>query len=370
MRTHSSKPIVSKTPMEHLEQRHLMSGGTVAIVTRLDLVSDGFVAAANTDAKLKNPWGVAFAPGGALWVSDNNSGFSTLYNGAGVPQSLVVAIPGGGGGTANPTGQVFNSGDGFNVREGNGTPGSSKFIFVGEDGGISGWSPSVDQTKAVLAVDNSAGGAVYKGAALAQANGKTELFVTNFNAATVEVYDDTFSRVSLPRGFQDRGIPKGFAPFNVQNIGGLLYVTYAKQNAAKHDDVGGPGNGFVDVYSVTGRLRRRLQHGNFLNSPWGLAVAPASWGKIAGDILVGQFKSGNIDIFNPHNGRFVGLVGDVAKTPTQIDGLWAITPGSGSASSSTESIFFTAGVNEEQDGLLGSLSFAGVSNQKQTNGGY
>lgn len=363
------KPVVDSR-MEPLEQRRLLSGGTSVIVTQQNLVSDGFVTAAHVDANLKNPWGVAFGPGGALWVSDNNSGLATLYDGTGAVQPLVVTIPGGGGGTATPTGQVFNPGGGFNVHAGNGTPASSKFILVGEDGGISGWSPSVDATHAILAVDNSGSGAVYKGAALAQVKGKTQLFVTNFNAGTVEVYDDTFARVALPRGFQDHRIPRGFAPFNVQNINGLLYVTYAKQNATKHDDVGGLGSGYVDVYTVAGKLRSRFQHGNFLNSPWGVAAVPTSWGRLAGDILVGQFKSGNVDIFNPRSGRFVGLLGDATNNPIVIDGLWAITPGSGSATSSAQSIFFTAGVNDEKDGLLGSLSFSSVTKQKLTGGTY
>jgi uncharacterized protein (TIGR03118 family) len=356
--------------VEMLEQRQLLSGGTGALVTQHNLTSDGFVTAANTDLKLKNPWGIAAAPGGPLWVSDNNSGFVTLYNGTGAAQPLVVTIPGGGGGTANPTGQVFNADGGFNVSKNGGTPGSSKFIFVGEDGGISGWSPSVDPTNAILAVDNSASGAVYKGATLVEARGKTELLVTNFNSGAVEIYDDTFSRVQMPRAFQDRSIPKGFAPFNIQSVGGLIYVTYAKQNAAKHDDVGGPGAGFVDVYNVVGRLRERLQHGSFMNSPWGIAVVPSSWGRLAGDILVGQFKSGNINIFNPHSGNFVGTLRDSTNAPVAIDGLWAITPGSGSATSSNQSIFFTAGVNGEQDGLFGSLTFNRTSNQPDTGGMY
>lgn len=362
--------MTSEPRIEPLEQRRLLAGGTSVIVTQQNLVSDGFVAAAHMDLNLKNPWGIAFGAGGPFWVSDNNSGLATLYDGTGATAGPARTIPGGGGGAANPTGQVFNSGGGFNVHKGNGTPGSSLFILVGEDGGISGWSPSVDPVNAILAVDNSASGAVYKGATLAQVSGKKELLVTNFNAGTVEAYDDTFSRVTLRHGFQDHSIPKGFAPFNVQNIDGLIYVTYAKQNAAKHDDVGGAGAGFVDVYNVVGRLRGRLQHGNFMNSPWGLAVAPASWGKVAGDILVGQFKSGNIAVFNPRSGRFVGLVGDSNNTPIQIDDLWAITPGSGSPTASTETIFFTAGVNDEQDGLFGSLSFAGVSGQKLTGGAY
>ena len=360
----------SEISLEPLEQRRLLSSG-IAIVAQKNLVSDGFVAAAHVDSNLKNPWGVAFSPGGAFWVANNNSGTAGLYDGTGasVPSLPFITVPGGGGGAGNPTGQVFNPGTGFNVQKDNGAPGSSKFIFVGEDGGISGWSPSVDSTHAVLAVDNSATGAVYKGATLAQVGRKTELFVTNFNSGAVEVYNDTFSRVQLSRGFQDKSIPAGFAPFNIQNIGGLLYVTYAKQNAAKHDDVGGPGNGYIDVYNVQGKLRSRLQHGSFLSSPWGVTKAPKSWGRFAGDILVGQFKSGNIDIFNPRNGRFAGFVSDANKAPVQIDGLWAITPGTGSATGSTQDIFFTAGVNEEQGGLFGSLSFLTASKQSLTGAG-
>ncbi|HZL37374.1 MAG TPA: TIGR03118 family protein [Tepidisphaeraceae bacterium] len=355
--------------VERLEGRLLMHGGhhgLDAFVTQTNLVSDGFVAAQNVDKNLINPWGVAFGPTSPFWISDNNSGLATLYDGAGTPQSLVVNIPGGGGAAGNPTGQVFNGGPGFVVHEG-AKSGPAAFILVGEDGGISGWSPAVDTHNAILAVDNSsvpdaANGAVYKGATLAPVSkGHSDLFVANFRAGTIEAYDDTFAPVHFSNGaFQDRHIPAGYAPFNVQNVNGKLYVTYAKQNDQKHDDVAGAGNGFVDVYNTRGKLLQRLQHGSFLNSPWGVTQAPASWGHLAGDILVGQFGSGNIDIFN-RDGRFVGFLNDSTGAPVTIDGLWDITPGNATATNggkagSVSSIYFTAGLNHEQDGLFGSLT--------------
>ncbi len=222
----------------------------------------------------------------------------------------------------------------------------------------------MDFNHAIIAKDNSASGAVYKGAALGQVGAATQLFVANFNSGAIEAYDSNFTRVSLPtRAFRDRSVPKGFAPFNVQNINGQLYVTYAKQNAARHDDVGGAGAGFVDVFNTSGKLLRKLQHTKALNSPWGEAVAPSSWGKLAGDILIGEFKSGEIDAFSAKNGRFVTALKDSTGTPVQIPGLWALAPGTGSATSSTQSIYFTAGVNDEQDGLLGMLNFTTSSAQ-------
>ena len=349
--------------VERLESRQLLSASAAAngFVTQVNLVSDGFVAANHTDPNLKNPWGLAFAPGGPFWVADNNSGLATLYDGAGTNQGLVVTIPGGGGGTANPSGQVFNPGNGFVVHKNGGASGPATFIFVGEDGAISGWNGSVDQNNAILAVDNSTSGAVYKGAALADVGGGSELFITNFHAGTVEVYDSTFSPVALgATAFHDKRIPKGFAPFNVQNVNGQLYVTYAKQDATGQNDVGRPGNGFVDVFDTGGNLVRRLAHGSFLDSPWGVTVAPSTWGRFAGDILVGQFKSGRIDIFNSRGG-FVGFLRDQHNKPLTIDRLWALTPGAGLPASDPNTIYFSAGVNDEKDGLFGSLAFTPIA---------
>lgn len=365
--------------IENLETRVLMHGGfdgndIAGTVTQTNLVSDGAVPAAHIDKNLLNPWGIAFSPsangkaGSPFWISDNNAGVATLYDGNGVAQPpppngpLVVTIPPATGSTmANPTGQVFNTDSGGFVVSKGGKSGSSVFMFVGEDGGISGWNPAVDRNNAVLEVDNGPN-AVYKGATLGQVNGNTDLYVTNFRAATVEVYDDHFKPVDLGKtAFVDHRIPAGFAPFNVQNINGNLFVTYAKQNDAKHDDVAGPGNGFVDIYNTSGKLIGRLDHGRFLDSPWGVTVAPADWGRMAGDILVGQFGSGRIDIFD-HHGEFRGFLRDASNKPVVIDGLWSLTPGNDGGAGVSDKIYFTAGINKEADGLFGSLTFNPAAN--------
>jgi uncharacterized protein (TIGR03118 family) len=344
----------SKTLVEKLESRQLLSASH-SFVTQTNLVSDQSGVAAHTDTNLVNAWGISFATGGELWISANNSGLSLQYNGDGtVAQPSMVTIPGGGGANpSNPTGQVFAGGN----MTFNGTP--EFFVFVGEDGGISGWNGS--GTAATLIHDNSAT-AVYKGATLAtDSTGNSELLVANFRAGTVEAYDHTFTAVSLPAGsFQDKKIPKGYAPFNVQNLGGNIYVTYAKQNAQKHDDVKGNGHGMVDVFNTSGQLIRRFARGSFLNSPWGLAVAPSTWGSMAGDILVGQFGNGRVDVFNS-KGNFLGFLKNSHNKPLVIDGLWALTPGSGSATASVNSIYFTAGPNDESHGLFGKLDLTIVT---------
>jgi uncharacterized protein (TIGR03118 family) len=356
---------ISRTCIELLECRRLLSAAPGGSVTVTNLVSDGAVAAAHVDASLLNPWGVSFAPGGEFWVSDNNSGLSTLYDGNGVKDpSIIVNIPGPAGAPGTPTGQVYTAGNGFSVQEGGGSSGPSQFVFVNEDGIISGWSPEVDASNAVVALDHSASGAVYKGATLATVGGQPELFVANFNSGKIEVYNSSFGAVSLPaKAFTDRSIHAGFAPFNVQNINGQIYVTYAKQDDAKHDDVGGAGNGFVDVFNTRGTLVRHFQHGSFLDSPWGLAKAPSTWGKMAGDILVGQFKGNDIDVFSK-TGHFLGFLSDQNKNPIEIDHLWALTPGTGSPTANTNTIYFTAGPNDEADGLLGSLTFTATAKTK------
>jgi uncharacterized protein (TIGR03118 family) len=336
--------------VEVLEHRRLLSASH-AFITQTNLVSDQPGVATITDPNLINAWGVSFAPGAEFWISANNSGFSLQYNGDGTAAAPpMVTIPGGGGANpSNPTGNVFAGGN----MSFNGTP--EVFAFVGEDGAISAWNGS--GTTATLIHDNSPG-AVYKGATLStDANGNDELLAANFRAGTVEAYDHNFAPVSLPTGaFQDKKIPKGYAPFNVQDIGGDIYVTYAKQNSLKHDDVKGAGHGYVDVFNTGGQLIRRFAHGSFLNSPWGVSVAPSTWGSMAGDILVGQFGDGRIDLFNT-NGKFLGFLKNSKNKPIVIDHLWALTPGSGSATASPNSIFFTAGPDDENHGLFGKLDF-------------
>src|SRR5882762_5508773 len=281
------------------------------------------------DPNLKNPWGLTRSPGGSpWWVANNNSGTSTLYDGNGNPRSLVVTVPPPGfapGTQSAPTGVVFNgSPTDFLLAPGK----QAIFIFATEDGTISGWNPGVNPptsvTNAILKVDNSdngsANGAVYKGATSGEINGQRFLYVTNFRSARVEVYDTSFKPVHLgedafdpdgagDHGHDDRGgerIPRGFAPFNIQNIGGTLFVTYAKQNAARHDDVAGDGLGFVEIFTTSGKHIGHLQHGTWLNSPWGVVWTTRDFGEFSNAILVGNFGSGRIAAFNGFTYKFMG----------------------------------------------------------------
>ncbi len=248
-----------------------------------------------TDANLNNPWGLSVSPTGAWWVSDNGTGLSTLYDGTGNPQSLVVTIPSANGSdTGTPSGTVYNGSSDFQLSAGD----PAVFLFCAEDGTISGWNPAVNHTNAIVTVNNN-NGAVYKGMALASAGGINYIYVTNFNAGTVEVYDKTFAPHSFGGpAFQDNTIPAGFAPFNIQLVGSNLVVTYAKQDADKHDDVAGPGNGYVDIYDTSGNLISRLPHSIYMNSPWGAVQAPANFGTFSNDLLIGNFGSGSIMAFD------------------------------------------------------------------------
>jgi len=313
------------------------------------LTSDIASVGAFTDAKLVNPWGLSISPSGPWWVSDNGTGFSTLYNGSGQPQSLVVTIPpASGSGTGSPTGTVFNGTSDFKILN---TP--AVFLFATADGTISGWYSGL--TTAEIAVNNGST-AVYTGIALASAAGANYLYVANFEAATVEVYDKNFVAHSFgANAFQDTTIPPGFAPFNVQAIGSKLVVTYAKQDASKHHDVPGVGNGYVDIYDTQGNLILRLAHNLYFNAPWGVAIAPANFSGFAGDLLIGNFGSGAIMLFNPTTGQWLGNMFDVNLLPLKIDGLWAIAFGNGGSGGPTNTLFFTAGVFSQAHGLFGSL---------------
>jgi uncharacterized protein (TIGR03118 family) len=313
------------------------------------LTSDIASVATNTDPNLVNPWGMSFSPSGPWWISDNGTGLTTLYNGAGVPQSLVVTVPPASGtGPGNPTGQVFNGTTDFKIS---GSP--ANFIFVTEDGTISGWNGG---TTAHIVVNNNPG-AVYKGVALAQSGSANYLYVANFRNGSVDAFDGSFAPHSFgPNAFKDSTIPSTFAPFNVANLGGgKLAVTFAKQDAAKHDDVAGPGNGYVDIFDTSGNLLSRIPHTIFLNSPWAVVMAPASgFGGFSGDILIGNFGSGAIVAYTPA-GRLVGLLFDPNIIPLRIDGLWGLSFGNGGSAGPTTTLFFTAGVFGESHGLFGSI---------------
>ena len=309
--------------------------------------SDIAGVAQHTDPNLVNPWGMAASPTGIIWVSDNGTGVSTLYNQDGTARSLVVTIPTSkqNRGTGNPTGVVFNGTQFFQVTK-NGTSAPAFFIFVSEDGSISGWNPTVDPTNAIIAVDNGTNHgvnhAVYKSATLGVANGHNFLFVSNFHTGQVETYDESFHQVS-PNGFVDPNLPAGYAPFGIRNFNDEIFVTYAKQDHAKHDDVPGPGFGFVNVFDTSGNFLRRLVSQGNLNAPWGLALVEGS------NLWVGNFGDGLINVYDPMTGAFIETLMRADGTPLQFDGLWDLLPlGSG--------VYFTAGIAGEAHGLFGLIT--------------
>lgn len=321
-----------------------------------NLVSDGFVPAEHTDPNLVNAWGVAFNPFGFVWVADADAGVSTLYDGDGNPQSLVVQIPSPGAATGGePTGIVFNASTGFVVGNGT-TSGPSRFIFATEQGVIAGWAPNVDLTHAIRAVNNSATGANYKGLALSAGGSGQLLYAADFFHARVDVYDSTFQPVNLPAGaFTDPGIPRGFAPFGIHAIGGDIYVTYAKQDASMTDEVVGPGLGYVDVYTPNGKLLRRVASRGRLNAPWGVALAPAGFGRFSGALLIGNFGDGRINAYEPVFGFPMGSLLGRNGRPIRIDGLWGLAFGNGFANQPVNTLFFAAGPDDEEHGLYGRL---------------
>jgi len=337
-----------------------------------NLVSDIPGLARFTDSNLVNPWGLSHSPTSPWWVSDNHAGVSTVYKGDGTavqvgspPMQLVVTIPPPGGsppGTISaPTGNVFNGTSDFAVSGNN--PGL--FIFATEDGTISGWNPNVDLHNAILKVDNSGSGAVYKGLAIGSNSSGNFLYATNFHAGTIDVFDTHFASASLSGSFTDPNLPPCnndptnacFAPFGIQNINGKLYVTYALQKLPdKGDDQSGPGNGFVDVFDTDGNFIQRLVSHGTLNSPWGLALAPNGFGRFGKDLLVGNFGDGHINAYEIDTGAFRGQLKDQKGNPIIIDGLWALGFGNGALAGPTDTLFFTAGPNEENDGLFGSIT--------------
>lgn len=322
-----------------------------------NLVSDVPGLAQITDPNLVNSWGIAHPPAGPWWVADNGMGVSTLYNGTGVPfppgNPLIVTIPPpqGGSSPSTPTGIVFNSGSDFEVAPGK----PAAFIFVTEDGTISAWNRTVDPNNATLKVDNSPG-AVYKGATIAKKGNMNVLYVANFSGGTVDVFDTNFNKVTLTAGaFTDKRIPSGFAPFNVQNIEGKIFVSFAQQDAEKHDNTNGPGLGFVDIFDPDGNLLMRLKHGNWMDAPWGITLAPSDFGKFSEHLLIGNFGSGQIAAFDPESGNFNGFLNGLDGKPISIEGLWGLGFGNGANAGPVNSLFFAAGINDEQHGLFGTI---------------
>jgi uncharacterized protein (TIGR03118 family) len=333
-----------------------------------NLVSSVAGRAAAQDTDLLNPWGIVAGPTTPFWVSDNNAGVSTLYKGDGSKVMLNngvisiphVVVPGPSGGAGAPTGIVFSRGSGFTLHA-NGKSGDSFFIFATEDGTIAAWSPAVDFASAVITVDNStkptpSSGAVYKGLALASSGGEKFLYAANFRAGTVDVFDTSFKLEHLGKhAFTDSQIPDGYAPFGIAAVPQGILVSYAKQDASRHDDVAGPGRGFVDLYSPSGKLLHRLIERGQLNAPWGLVMAPAKgFGAFSGDLLVGNFGDGRINAYTP-DGDFAGTLRGEDGHPLFNEGLWGLSFGNGGAAGPTTTLFFTAGINKEADGLFGAI---------------
>lgn len=326
------------------------TGPTPGEYQQTNLISDIPGVARITDPNLVNPWGQAATATSPLWVADNTSNVSTVYTGVDgsipVVSSLVVSIPAG-----NPSGIVANQTAGFVVTTKLGSA-PANFIFDSESGVLSAWSGKVSGTSA--GVEHTSRQAVYKGLALASVGATPYLYATNFRRARIDVFNDQFQRVRWHGAFRDPQIPAGYAPFNVQLLNGDLYVTYAKQDRAKHDDVAGPGNGYVDIYSTSGVLMDHLIAGGDLNSPWGLVIAPSTFGTFAGDLLVGNFGDGAIHAYDPSTGAEEGQLTNTDGNPILINKLWALQFGNGKFAS-PQTLVFTAGIADEEHGLLGEI---------------
>jgi len=315
-----------------------------------NLVSNIPGLAANTDPDLRNPWGISFGPTTPFWVSDANTGLSTLYNGAGVKQGLVVTIPGPGGSVPGvPTGQVFNGTGAFAM-----TGGTARFIFASATGNIAAWNPGLGTTAANVVIGPQ--GSSYTGLAIGGAGTTARLYAANFGHGTVDVFDGAFAQLMSPGAFTDPLLPAGYSPFNVQNVGGNIVVTYAVVDPLTGEDLAGAGNGIVDVYDANGTLLRRVTSGGALNSPWGVALAPLAFGPFGGSLLVGNLGDGRINAYDFFTGAMLGTISDINGDPLVNDGLWGIQFGNAGPLFDPNSLYIAAGINDEQDGLFARIS--------------
>jgi len=302
------------------------------------------------DANLQNPWGLAYSATSPFWIADNNTGVSTIYNGTGAPYALVVTVPPTSGEPhGTPTGIVFNGTSDFVIG---GSP--ALFIFATEDGTISGWNASLGTHAAIG--HTSASGANYKGLELAtDSTGNSFLFAANFSEGRIDVFDGNFAQTTLPGNFLDPNIPAGYAPFNIALINGHLFVTYAKQNAAKTDAIFCAGCGFVDSFDLSGNLIKRFASKGHLNAPWGMALAPGNFGTFSGDALIGNLGDGKINAYK--SGKFLGQLLNSASTPIVIKKLWGLKFGNGGNGGLKKELFFTAGPGNYLHGRFGKITF-------------
>jgi len=318
----------------------------------VNLVTDDQAAhpAQITDPGLVNAWGISYSPTSPFWVSSNGAGTSTLYTVNPTTQltaksALTVTIPPGGGPV---TGQVFNTG------AGSGAFNSDNFLFVSEDGTVAGWRGALGTTAETLVTGSAANN--YKGSAFASVGGSSYLYAANFRGGSIDVVRGSAAAPTLTGNFLDPTLPSGYAPFNIQNLGGTLYVAYAKRDANGADEIAGSGFGYVDSFNLQGQFVSRIASQGTLNAPWGLAIAPSSFGALAGSLLVGNFGDGRINAYDTTSHAFLGQVTDGSGAALAIDGLWAITPGNNGNGGSNSLLYFSAGPDGETHGLFGVLT--------------
>lgn len=368
---------VAYAQAESLEPRRLLSAVTGFV--EKNLVSDIPGIAPHADPVVVNPWGFTETPGGQFQLSDNGSGTAAVFAADGTPLGAPITIPPPAGSpagtTSTPNGQITNDTSDFVISE-NGHSAPASFLFSTEDGTIAGFNAAIDPSNAIIAVDNSASGAVYKLLAMGSAGGKNYLYATDFHNGKVDVFDDSFAPHTFFAGqFTDPHTPAGFAPFGIKNVDGVLFVTYAKQDADKHDDVAGAGNGFIDEFDTTGHFMKRFASGTAaggtltaLNSPIGATIAPKGFGDFGGDLLVGNFGDSHVSAFNLKTGRFLGQIEGVngmplilnggVNSPPDTKGLWGIAFGNGNGGAGKETLFFASGPNDESDGVFGEVNIA------------
>ncbi|WP_240358392.1 TIGR03118 family protein [Myxococcus vastator] len=325
--------------------------------TQRNLVANSpALGAENVDPHLINPWGLAFNPTGVSWVANNGTGTSSLYDGNGVQQPFIVGIPAPPGlaELGTPTGVVFNGSEAF-VVSGTGVSGPARFIFATEQGLLAAWAPMVDESWAMVVADSSTAGAVYKGLALAGSGADAMLYAADFRNGRIDVFNSRFTRMPMPGAFEDPSLPAGYAPFNIQNVEGTLYVSYAQQDAGLTDDVPGVGAGYINAFDLNGQLLRRFASQGALNAPWGMALAPAGFGQFSNHLLVGNFGDGTIHAYDLASGAWAGALNRPDGQPVVVDGLWALTFGNGVQGQPAQALFFTAGPADETQGLYGRL---------------
>lgn len=320
------------------------------------LVADQPGIADFTDPNLINPWGMFTSSASPFWVSDAGTGLSTIYSSNGAPSAIKPAIPGAHSANGVPTGGFANATGQFQIQ--GKVP---NFLFVTADGTISGWASALDATKALITVDNSTQGAVYYGVAVSATttNATPNLYAANFHTGAIDVYDANYKAVTLPgKPFVDPAVPAGYGPFNIWNLGGKLYVMWAKQDANKAGWLNGAGLGAVSIFDLNGALLQSLAVGGALNAPWGVAIAPSTFGPFAGDVLVGNFGDGTINAFDPKTGALAGTLADENGNTIRLPGLWALIAGNGGSGGDVNAIYFSAGGGTQQHGLLGSIQGA------------